>query len=207
MRGRVLRQALAVITVSVLAACGGPAAVEKDTFYRLSPPSLTSPAGQSVRYAGVADVRPFLADGVLSQRAIAYRSEAQESVVQQYSYHFWADPPPVALQQALVQTLRSSGLFKMVVDPSLRVTTDYDVQGRVVQLEHIRSEQATPAQAAVTMELSLVQKRGNALLLQKTYQRHVDAADGSVAAMRDAAAAAVEAIFADFLRDLSNRPL
>lgn len=181
------------------------APVPKDTFYRLElAPAVAVVATPKI--SGAVEVRPFSADGLLSQRAIVYQDlkggvNAADAPFEQYSYHFWAEQPTIALQLALNNYLRESGLFKTVVTPELRVLVDYEIQGRIIHLEQQRGPDG--AVMDITLELSLTQRKGLNLILLKTYHVQQTARDAGVQATAEAARQGLYILFGQFVADIA----
>lgn len=195
---------LAAVGMAVLLGGCSQEPVPKDAFYRLEVAPPASPLTAKARFDGAVEIRPFAADGLLSQRAIVFSQQGgpspADSPLEQYSYHFWAEAPPQALQMSLTSSLRNSGIFQTVVTPELRVMVDYEVQGRLVHFDHLRT--ATSAAMDVEMELGLTQRKGLRLLHLKVYHVRQEARDGSVQAAAEAAREALQKIFSQFESDL-----
>lgn len=186
-----------------LAGCSQPP-VPKDTFYRLTVAPPAAPLVAQPVFPGTVEVRPFAADGLLSQRSVVFTDATPEKAapLEQYSYHFWADTPPQALQLSLTESLRKSGLFQSVVTPELRVLPEFEVQGRITRFEQHRSA-ASPVMV-VSLELALIQRKGLKLLHFKEYHQQQPTRDNTVQAALEAAQQALETIYTDFSKDISE---
>lgn len=187
----------APVAALLLSACAQPP-VPKDVFYRLEVSAPQAGATAPV-FDGKAEVRPLNTDGVLLQRAIAYVPDGARAI-EQYSYHFWAEPPAQMVQRELAAYLRSANLFETVVTPELRVRTDYEVQGRLARFEQVLS--GPGARFVAEVELAVSQKRGMDLMVMKTYRAEVPAASPSIEDAVVAARRALDRIFADISADL-----
>ncbi len=210
LRPTVRRLALwgAMAVALAVASCAQPP-VPRDAFYRLDVvPSDGGPSAtpsSAPLFEGKAEVRPLGTDGVLGQRAVAFVPDGS-SALEQYSYHFWAEPPADMVQRELVAHLRAAGLFEAVVTPELRVRTDYEVQGRLARFEQVLTGDVP--RFIVEMELSVVRKRGLDLLTVQVYRREEAASDTTVESAAAAARRALQSIFKDFeasLRALRRR--
>ena len=189
--------ALAVLLVAGWFGCAsGPA--PRDHFYRLeitAPDRLPSPA-----LPGILEVDRLRVEAIAQGRRMLYRDASRPNVIGQHSYHFWADPPGLMLQDQLARGLRAAGAAKSVVTSGIRVSSDFLLKGRLVRLErHVGSG---AARVAVEIEFALLVAKGNELLLQKSYAEERTAAgddvDASVTAYQDA----LDTIFQQLLADL-----
>lgn len=185
--------------VLALGACA-QAPVPSDTFYRLEIKSEATPSAQPVFDVAV-EVRPFDADGILAERALVFAT-AEAGVLRQYSYHFWVEPPALAVQRELADYLRRSGRFAEVVTPRFRVRSEIAVLGRIGRLEQVLGADGT---AGVVVELEIGAERTGregGLLTLNTYRVETPADDASPAAAVTAMRTALHAIFERFTRDL-----
>ena len=112
--------------------CGG--ALPKMHYYMLNLPAAPAPAPASGAPYAVA-VMPFRVPDYLQQDRLAFRPSAVE--VDFYEYHRWAQRPAAMLTEALVQRLRSRGVFSTVLVFDGRTRTDYLLRGRLNRLEEI----------------------------------------------------------------------
>lgn len=181
-----IRPLLLLLFVTGLAACSAPP-VPKDHFYRLTAAAPTaSPAN---RLSGVLMVDRPNADGVYSERALVLSRHADRSMIEQYHYHFWAEPPAAMLQQQIVSFLRDADIARQVVTPELRIRNDFALTSKILRMERIID--GPSPRVALTIEFALHNYRDNKLLLLETYSEEVDArSDG----MSDAITALDEAL-------------
>lgn len=190
MRNLLLTAALA----ATLAACAQQAP-PKDRFYRLETPSLA--ARFAAPALGVVEVSRPTTDGVLSERPLAYQDA--DGSLGRYRYDLWAEPPTALWQNALVNSLRQSGIAHTVITPETRVPPDWILRGRLNRFEM----QAGTGKVVASLELAVVSSRDGGLLLLKTYQAEVPSAAGPEAE----AAALTQAsgdIIAGFITDLAR---
>lgn len=192
------RRCLAIGAGALLAACSSPP-VPRDTFYRLGAAATVTPLpGGPIQ--GTVEVPPFLAEGMLNERAILYRGGA--NALQQYSYHAWLEPPSAMLQHAFIDALRAAQAFTLVASPEMRLDRDYELQGSVEQWEQAPAQPA----ASIALQIALRRIRGDQEVLLKTYRVTEPATDDSVAAAIDAFTRGVDKVIASFLADLAAVP-
>ncbi len=193
-------QAGAALGLLTLAACSSDP-VPRDTFYRLGPPAVPAArAGGPI--TGVAEVPPFRAAGIVSERAILFRDSPDQ--LQQYTYHAWAEPPALMLQRSLIGVLRQAQAFGTVATPDMRPDRDYELRGDLRQLEHVRG--AGRSTVAMEIELAVRRVRGNQQVLLKTYRAEEPVPDGSVGGAVAAFTRGLDSIYGAFLADLAALP-
>jgi len=190
----------AVLSLSMLSACGSAPPVPEDSFYRLSP-RAEAPADDKPLLDGIVEVDRFAASGSIANRPLLF-SEPGSSAVSEYHYHFWIEAPPILLQNALVSYLRSSNLSKRVVTPEMRVNPDYTVHGRVMRLETVLSE---PPVGIVELELSLRRESDGELLVLGEYRAEVPSGPEGVRTDVSAIDKAVNQAFHAFVVDVQNQ--
>jgi ABC-type uncharacterized transport system auxiliary subunit len=193
-----MRRLLLTLLV-VLAGCAQPA-IPEDHFYRLT---LAGPApGTSVATlpSGTIMVERFAADGLTASRPIVFTDGAGSNVLQTYHYHYWVEPPPVLLQAALADYLRKAGAAQ-VVTPELRVEPAVTIDGRIRAFEQVRG--SAPAVRA-QLELAVTERASGRLLLFKTYSAEPRTGGESVAEAARQISAAIDQIYAQFVRDFAG---
>lgn len=189
--------ALALLIVFGSAGCAS-APAPRDHFYRVSvaaPAPLASPA-----LPGILEVDRLRVEAVHQGRRMLYRDASLPNAIGRHSYHFWADPPGLMLQDQLVRYLRAAGAAKSVVTPGIHVDSNYVLKSRLVRLER-HTGGGTP-RVTVEIEFNLLEKTGRRHLLNATYAEArpvpADTVGASVAAYDDA----LGAIFAHLLAEL-----
>lgn len=200
-RRRLFRLGLGACAGLALAGCSLAEPAPSDHFYRLTVDPPVAAGGGPVA-EGTALVETFDVSGVLNQRALLWTTTGTE--LQQYSYHFWSEPPARALQDAMVRLLRRSNAFTEVVTPGYRQRPEWIVRGQVNRLELMGPSggDAGVQSARVGMTLTVTDGYGEAIVLTRAYQETVPVEDGSVAAGARALNTGVEAVYARFLGDL-----
>jgi cholesterol transport system auxiliary component len=187
---------LAILGALVLSACAG-GSPPRDNFYRLG--ELSSPVSfPGGPIEGVIDVPPFRAAGTLNERAVLFRSGANQ--LSQYSYHHWFEPAGVLLQRATIKALRRVEAFEMVTSPEMRLDRDYELLGNLRRFEHIPATSS----AIVEVEISVRLVRGNRALILKTYAAEVPALGRGAGAAVAGLSNALDSIFIELLIDLAN---
>jgi ABC-type uncharacterized transport system auxiliary subunit len=179
-----------------LVGCTSAPPVPDDSFYRLQMPELE--AGRPLD--AVLAVGELGSDALHGERAMLYSSDPRHAVLQQYHYHFWADPPPRLLRDYLVAYLRKADFARVVTRYEPGVAADYVVSGRIWRFEQLIEGDAS--EAVVRLEIQVDRARGGHPLLLREYAASAPAASP---APRDAAVAfgqALEQIATRFLRDL-----
>jgi ABC-type uncharacterized transport system auxiliary subunit len=171
--------------------------IPQDRFYRLSPDLGKVPQTASPLPGGVVVDRPE-ADGVLAERAIAYVSPDAPSTLQTFSYHLWALPPAVMLQNLFVHCLRAGAVANEVLTPELRVATRYTLLSRLQRMEL----QTGPSRKVVlSLDIGLRDDKKKALVVWQTFAAQAIPKDASV----DAAAAALSVAFSQICGQLIAR--
>jgi ABC-type uncharacterized transport system auxiliary subunit len=192
------RLVLAILVAAALSGCLGSAPpVPRDHFYRIR---VATPPGAVKRHLpGVVSVRPLEADGLLRERPLVFGAKGRPHEMQQHDYHYWTDPPPRMLQGQLVDYLRHSGVARTVVTPDLRIRPDFEVLGRIKRLERLLGGGAPLV--SVELELGLIGRAEDRLLVLDSYAVDVPAEDTSIESSVTALNLAVAEIFGRFLAD------
>jgi ABC-type uncharacterized transport system auxiliary subunit len=189
---------LVVVAAAMLAGCSQPR-VPEDNFYRLN---IAAPQHmQAPIVPGVVEVSRFVADGLVSQRAIVFSEATRANVAQPYHYEYWIEPPTVLLQNALVDYLRAAGAAGTVVTPELHAEPDVIASGRIRRFEHVR--EGGKGSVRVSLDLSLRERKSDRLLLVQSYDAERPVADAQLATVAREMSAAVEDIYGRLLRDLA----
>ena len=174
--------------------------IPQDNFYRLGSPAAVAPAPAPLR--GTLEIERFRAEGLGAGRAIVYSRTDQPLRLNEYNYHFWAEPPAVLLQEQLVAYARAARLAERVVTPEMRIEAQQVLTGRIVRLEQVLGPQP---QVIVSLEIALRQVGSDRPPLLGTYERVEPAADASVGAAVVAVDRALNHIFSRFIADATRR--
>lgn len=199
--GALARPALWPVVLGLLAGCAQqPVSVQEEQFHRLSiaPPSGALPARV---LDGSLEVERFLADGLVTDRAIAYARAEDPDVLHQYRYHFWSDTPTRMLQHATADYLRSAGVAGSVVTPELRVQASYSLLCHIRRLEHLIG---SPSRVFVELECALRRNGDGEILLLESYREARTVESANIAQATGAMSAAFQAILAALLEDVTR---
>lgn len=202
-RGGIGSAAPALVLAVALAACSQPP-VPRDQFYRLSggvPATRDDPAPLD----GSLGVVRLRADGLVSQRPILFTSLERPNRLEQHSYHYWVESPPLMLRDALVDYLRGAGAATSVTVAEMRRAPGCELTGTLRRLEHITAG-GQPSTALIEIEFMLERTNDRAVLLHRTYRAEQVAADVTIDATATAFDRALRALFARFASDLAARP-
>jgi ABC-type uncharacterized transport system auxiliary subunit len=171
--------------------------IPKDHFYRLSPDLGKVPQTASPLPGGVVVDRPE-ADGLLAERAIPYVGPEAPSTLQTFSYHLWAVPPAIMLQDLFVRCLRAGAVAAEVLTPDLRVSTRYTLLSRLQRME---LQTGLSRQVVLSLDIGLRDDKKKALVVWQTFAAQAVPRDASV----DAAAAAFSVAFSQICGQLIAR--
>jgi len=198
MKAPILRFTALLPVVLLLAGCFGSAPpVPKEQYFRLV---AAKPAEQgSGQLQGGVEIIPFTGEGVMTERPLLFTTDGGRKL-EQRNYAYWTDAPPQMLRDLLVAYLRSANVADNVVPSELRVQTAYAVRGTIKRLEQLTG---STNGAVISLELSLIEKASDRLVLSRTYTSEKptsgESIDSAVAALNDG----LNEIFAAFAADLA----
>jgi ABC-type uncharacterized transport system auxiliary subunit len=195
--------ALALALVLALAACSQPP-VPRDQFYRLSggvPTTRHDPAPLD----GSLGVVRLRADGLVTQRPILFTSRERPNRLEQHSYNYWVESPPLMLRDALVDYLREAGAATSVTVGEARRATGCELTGTLRRMEQITAG-GEPSTALIEIEFMLERANDRTVLLHRTYRAEQVAADLTVDATATAFNSVLGALFARLVADLAAHP-
>jgi len=171
-----------------------------DRFYTLDIADPGRRYGQPL-LDGTVEVVRLSAAGPAGERAIVYGTD-DGPALRQYSYHYWIEPPPLQLRNALITALRQSGAARRVVTPETRANAAYRVTGRLIELRHHRA--GTNSAVLIEAEIAVVDTRSRETLHVATYDARAPAQGETVSAAVTAAQEALTALTGRFLDDLAG---
>ena len=119
--------------VLLLGSCGGKVVYPK--YYTIEIPPTPKSQADNARYPGGLAVRRFESASYIRQKRIVYRPVPEEIAF--YEYHRWVNDPAEMVTTAMIDSLRSSGLFLSVKRYDGEDKQDYLMAGRLEQLEEI----------------------------------------------------------------------
>ena len=118
------------LALLALAACGGKILYPK--YYSMEiPPQPVHRA--NARVLGTLAVRRFDSAPYIRQKKIVYRPVPEE--IGFYEYHRWVNDPAEMVTSAMIESLRSSGMFSLVKRYDGQNEQDYLMAGRLDRLE------------------------------------------------------------------------
>ena len=190
----------AILSFGLLAACGSPAPVPEDQYYRLKV-QAPSQAGK-VLFPGTLEIDRFVADGLTAGRPIVYSESGKTYQVKEFHYHFWTQPPTVMLRDELVTYLRARKVSDVIVTPEMRANPDYILTGKIIRLEKIVGQ---PPKAMLEVELSLRRPSGGKIIFLNTYRMETQSDGAGVSAAVQSLNTSLTAIYKNFVDDLSKK--
>lgn len=185
---------MAVILAAVAMVGCTPQEIPQDRYYRLSPDFAEVPRSTAPLPGGVVVDRPE-ADGLLSERAIIYVVPDAPSTLHTFSYHLWAVPPAIMLQDLLVRCLRAGAVADQVLTPEVRAATRYTLLSRLQQME---LQSGPSRQVVLSLDIGLRDDKKKALVVWQTFSAEAVPKDASM----DAAAAAFSVAFSQICGQL-----
>lgn len=121
------------LAVLVMAGCAGK--VHYPDYYMLSiAPSEDPPSNGNHKLSAVA-VQPFETPAYLRQGRIVYRQTPEQ--IGFYDYHRWASDPGQVVTGAMMDCVRSAGLFSFVEAYDGQENAEYLLSGRVERLDEV----------------------------------------------------------------------
>jgi len=145
MSKRILLGMVGVTLAALLAGCGK---LPTTRYYAIDTRLPATPATRSLPL-DVAVAR-FRASQMLSQDRLVYRQGS--NVVNYYNYDRWSVSPPDMLTDALIRSLRDSGMFRSVATMQGGPRVDYLLRGYLEQLEEVDGTDGVSARVALRLE-------------------------------------------------------
>jgi len=197
-----MRSAVLGLAGLLLAACASVPGMPETTYYRLPPPSPTTPLVEAP--VGVPIVVEILsADGLYADQALIYTLDADASRLRTYHYQLWIDPPARLLQRRLIENLRLAGVSRVVTDQLPTRMDALRIVGRITRLERVHGAGGWDAVAALALRAE--PSSGGRPWVIGEYQHRVAADGDTMADTVRALAQAIDRIGADFIADLVER--
>lgn len=187
-------------TALSLSACATAPGIPDTVYFRLPPRVAASPLPQVALTQPIV-VNTLLADGLHSDQAIIYSLDPEGARLKAYHYQLWVDPPVRMLQRRLIGALRDARVSDIVADRLPNQVEALRVEGRIERFERIRT--ATGWNVAVTLWLRADLRNGQPPLVLREYAQELPAGGDSVRDSVSAIGAALDRIYADFIRDLA----
>jgi ABC-type uncharacterized transport system auxiliary subunit len=184
----------------LLAACASAPGIPDTVYHRLPEPEIATLPKPLSEHPVL--VEAFLADGLHSDQALIYSTDPEGRRLQAYHYQRWVDPPSRMLQRRLIQSLRNSGAAAVVTDRLAARVDALRIQGRINAFD--RLQQADGWQVLVALSLRAERSGADLPLLMKDYRVQLTTEGNSMADTTRSTGAALDQIFAQFLRDLAD---
>jgi uncharacterized lipoprotein YmbA len=140
--------ATACVAALLLAGCGE---IRYPKYYALNIVAPTRPAADDARRSVTVAVRRFDTPDYIRQGRIVYRETPEE--IGFYDYHRWAADPATTITAAMMDALRSSRLFSLVVPYDGREQQECVLSGRVERLDEVDYGGGVRAEARILAEL------------------------------------------------------
>jgi uncharacterized lipoprotein YmbA len=149
MTGRTLVSAMACLAAVLLAGCGE---IRYPTYYALNIVPPSRPAADDVRRSVTVAVRRFDTSDYIRQGRIVYRETPEE--IGFYDYHRWAADPGTAITTAMIDALRASRVFSLVVPyDGRREQQECVLSGRLERLDEVDYGGGVRVEARILAEL------------------------------------------------------
>lgn len=193
---------LAALAFVAVASCSQPP-VPRDQFWRLDSGQPghrfdTPPIG------GTVAVDRLRAVGLIAQRPILFSTREQPNRIEQHSYQYWIEIPPLMLRDAMIDTLRAANVATELVTGENRRAAGCELTGTVRRMEHVTAG-GTPSVAVLEIELRLERINDGEAILHRTYSAEQTAADLTIETTVVAFDQAFRALLARFLEELASR--
>jgi ABC-type uncharacterized transport system auxiliary subunit len=150
--------ACAILSLVSIACVGG----RPIHYYAIDHPAMTEAAakpGGLVLLVGRITTPEALQDNRIHFRAVGNEVGA-------YEYHRWRERPGLIVQDFLLQTLRASGKYRQVQEPSSSATGDYLIRGKLYEFSEIDDERI---QTRVSLHLELLERKSGRLVWDRQY--------------------------------------
>jgi uncharacterized lipoprotein YmbA len=140
--------ATACVAAMLLCGCGE---IRYPKYYTLNIAAPSKPAADDVRRSVTVAVRRFDTPDYIRQGRIVYRETPEE--IGFYDYHRWAADPGTTITTAMIDALRSSRLFSLVVPYDGREQHECVLSGRVERLDEVDYGGGVSVEARILAEL------------------------------------------------------
>ncbi len=194
--------ALFIVAMMSLAGCVQPP-VPVDRFYRLAidaaAPRLDTPA-----LSGTVIVDRFDSDSLVRQRSVVFSQSTNPLELRQYTYHYWAQSPPVMIQDRLISYLRAANAATTVDAREARQDAGCRITGVIRRFERVLGDDSTGA--AVEIDMRVTRVNDLATLWRHDYVAAVAAQSGAMADTVAAFDTAIAVIFGAFVGHLAQQP-
>jgi ABC-type uncharacterized transport system auxiliary subunit len=177
MINRITTFACFTVVVLVMAGCAGK--VRYPDYYVLSiAPSQDPPSNDNHKLSAVA-VQRFETLAYLRQGRIVYRQSSEQ--IGFYDYHRWASDPGQVVTSAVVNCVRSAGVFSIVEAYDGQERADYLLSGRLERLDETDYNKAV--QVEVRLSAQLVNRKTGAAVWAVDIATTADVSDRKVSSV------------------------
>ncbi|HUL51965.1 MAG TPA: ABC-type transport auxiliary lipoprotein family protein [Opitutaceae bacterium] len=195
--------ALGIGVVAALAGLAGCAKIRYPNYYLLNVPA-PSPAGHTASLLGPVAVRHFASPAFLREGPIVYRESPERLAF--YNYDRWAVDPRRAATNAMVNEMRSRGVFQSVDLYDGSPACDWIVSGTLDHLEEV--DEGAEVWIEVGLSARLKSVPTGEVLWQDTSTKRVKvdkrSVPGVVAGMSRELGIAVEALVTSMVNRLAT---
>ena len=186
-------------TALLLTGCAGK--VRYPNYYMLALAPSKDPLSSEIQKLPAVAVRPFETPAYLRQGRIVYRESPEQ--IGFYDYHRWASDPGQVVTTAMVDALRSAGIFSTVGIYDGQEHAPYLLQGRLERLDEVDYKQGVQVEVRVTAQVLNTKTgaavwAGNATTTANVDRRHVSSV---VRALGQATQEGIEQL----VRDMKNQ--
>jgi cholesterol transport system auxiliary component len=189
-----------IAMLGLLALCAGcfglgsREAGERPATFRLTPPSVEAASGTAPGAGSLGVTRPRTAPA-LDTADIAVQRPGQS--FDYYSGARWVESAPAMLQQLLVQTLASSGIYSTVVSAPSRVNVEHLLDVELRRFEAVAAGDAAAPRVRVQLQVTLIDAREGRRLGSALADAEASAADNRRGAVIEAFEQATSAALLD----------
>ena len=142
---------IACFTLAVLVMAGCAGKVHYPDYYMLSiAPSEDAPSSDNHKLSAVA-VQRFETPAYLRQGRIVYRQTPVQ--IGFYDYHRWASDPGLVVTGAMMDCVRSAGVFSLVEAYDGQENAEYLLSGRVERLDEVDYKNGVQVEAKLSAQL------------------------------------------------------
>jgi uncharacterized lipoprotein YmbA len=188
------------LTALLMTGCAGK--VRYPNYYMLAlAPSKDPPSSESQKLPAVA-VQRFQTPAYIRQGRIVYRESPEQ--IGFYDYHRWASDPGQAVTTAMIDNLRSAGVFSTVEIYDGQEHAPYLLQGRLERLDEVDYKQGVQVEVRLTAQVLNTSTgaavwAGDTTTTANVNQRHVNSV---VRAMGQATQEGIERLVQDMKKQL-----
>src|SRR5208283_5557900 len=137
------------VTLLLMSGCAGK--VRYPNYYTLAVAPTKQPASNDAHQSATLAVRRFDTPAYLRQGRIVYRQTPEQ--IGFYEYHRWASDPGVVVTTGVIDSLRSTSLFSVVVPYAGQDHPDYLLSGRLERLDEVDYKSGVRVEVQLSAQL------------------------------------------------------